>query len=115
MVCLRANASNCRVISPDVWRRKSISSRLACSGDPVKSCLIEGQFRITEDNAEHIVEIVGHAAGQPPDRFHFLRLHQLAPESFPIRLSFFRAVISRKKPARHLRPSIIMGAALTSA
>jgi hypothetical protein len=32
------------------------------------------QFRIAEDRPQHIVEVVGHPAGQPADRLHFLGL-----------------------------------------
>jgi len=39
--------------------------------------MVEGQIDIAKDGHEHVVEIVRHAAGQPPDGLHLLRLPQL--------------------------------------
>jgi len=36
-----------------------------------------GQFRMTEDNSQHVVEIMGHAAGQPSHCLHLLGLTEL--------------------------------------
>jgi hypothetical protein len=35
------------------------------------------QFRVADDRGEQVVEIVGHATGQPAHRFHLLRMPQL--------------------------------------
>ena len=43
--------------------------------------LVQGQFRITEDDAEHIVVIVGHATRQHAHCFHFLGLLKLGRQS----------------------------------
>ncbi len=34
------------------------------------------RFEISDDDGEQIVEVVGDAAGELPDTFHFLRLAQ---------------------------------------
>ena len=39
--------------------------------------LVQGQLRMAEDHAQHVVEIMGHAAGQPAHRFHLLGLLKL--------------------------------------
>ena len=39
--------------------------------------LLQRQLRVAEDHAQHVVEIVGHAAGQPAHGFHLLGLGQL--------------------------------------
>jgi hypothetical protein len=44
------------------------------------------QFRIAEDRPQHIVEVVGHPAGQPADRLHFLGLFKLLAD--PVVLLF---------------------------
>ena len=38
---------------------------------------VHGQFGISQNSGEDVVEVMGDAAGQGPDRFHFLRLNQL--------------------------------------
>ena len=35
------------------------------------------QLDVAEDDREHVVEVVGHAAGEPPDGLHLLRLTEL--------------------------------------
>ena len=39
--------------------------------------LLQGQLGMAEDDAQHVVEVVGHAARQPTDRFHLLGLLEL--------------------------------------
>ena len=58
--------------------------RRAAGADRVH--LLQGQLRIAEDDAEHVVEIVGHAAGQPAHGFHLLGLEELGLKSFPFLL-----------------------------
>src|SRR2546427_395102 len=36
--------------------------------------VLEQQLAITEDYGEQVIEVMRHAAGQPPDRLHLLRL-----------------------------------------
>ena len=43
-------------------------------------------LRVAEDHAQHVVEVMGHAAGQPPDRFHLLGLEQLRLQFLPLLL-----------------------------
>ena len=38
--------------------------------------LLEQQVGVAEDRSEHVVEVVGDTAGQPPDRFQLLRMPQ---------------------------------------
>jgi len=40
--------------------------------------LRHGHLQATQDHAEHVVKIVGHASGQPSDGLHLLRLLQLS-------------------------------------
>ena len=48
-------------------------------GRPFKLC----HFRMAENHAQHVVEVVGHAAGQPAHRFDLLGLAELLPQLFP--------------------------------
>ena len=48
--------------------------------------ILQGQFCITQDHAEHIVEIVGHAARQSSHRFHLLGLVKLPLQFLPFLL-----------------------------
>ncbi len=48
--------------------------------------LLQGQLRVAEDHRQHVVEVVGHAAGQPAHRFHLLGLAQLRLQLLPLRL-----------------------------
>ncbi len=50
---------------------------------------VQGQLRISDDQAEHVVVVVGHTAGQPADRLHLLRLHQLCLQLFSLLFSRF--------------------------
>ena len=71
-ICLRPNASSCRVsgvarsaatwISVDRFFARWSSSACGPAG------------RCTRDDGEQVVEVVSHAARQPADRFHLLRL-----------------------------------------
>ncbi len=40
--------------------------------------LLKCQFRMAKNYPQHVVEVVGHTAGQPTHRFHLLGLQQLA-------------------------------------
>ena len=40
------------------------------------------EIRISGDNREHIVEVVGQSACKPPDCFHFLQLKKLGLQMF---------------------------------
>ncbi len=44
--------------------------------------LLLQQVGISENNTDHVIVIVSHAAGQLSDGLHFLRLYELLPESF---------------------------------
>src|SRR6202166_3966246 len=44
-------------------------------------CLLEKHFAVGQDAGQDIVEVVCDAAGEPPDRFHFLGLTQPLLES----------------------------------
>ncbi len=49
----------------------------------------QGQFGVTEDDRQHVVEVMGDAAGQPPYAFHLLGLRQLSLQLLPLRLRLF--------------------------
>ena len=53
------------------------------------------QIHIAQNDAEHIVEVVCHAAGQTPDDLHFLCLCELGLELLPF---FFRLFSFRNVP-----------------
>ena len=46
--------------------------------------LVEHQLAVAFDDGEQVVEVVGHAAGQPAHRFHLLRLAELLFQSAPL-------------------------------
>ncbi len=50
----------------------------------VRGRFFEEHFAVREDAAQHVVEVVRDAAGEPPDRFHLLGLAQ--PLSEPLAL-----------------------------
>ena len=45
-------------------------------GESVAGHARRNQLRVTDDGREKVIEIVRHAAGEPADRFHFLRVPQ---------------------------------------
>ena len=45
----------------------------------------EQQIAVAQDDGQQVVEVVGHAAGKPPDRLHLLRLTQLVLQSLAVR------------------------------
>ena len=49
----------------------------------VRGDLIHGHLRMAQDDAEHVVEIVGDAAGEAADGFHLLGLEELILELGP--------------------------------
>ena len=51
--------------------------------------LVEGHLRVPEDHPQHVVEVVGHAAGQAAHRLHLLGLLELGLEFLPLRLGLF--------------------------
>ena len=51
--------------------------------------LIYGYFGIASDGLKHVVEIMGHPAGQSSHGLHLLRLVQLYLQFFPFRFSMF--------------------------
>ena len=73
--CLRANASNCPV---SLEARSTVSrNRVDVAPAPLfRQFAAAQEVGRGPDDGEQIVEIVGHAAGQLPDRFHLLRLAQ---------------------------------------
>ena len=48
--------------------------------------LVHGHLRVAENDAEHVVEIVRHAAGQPTDGLHLLGMEQLVVQPLALRL-----------------------------
>ncbi len=46
--------------------------------------LFQSHVGMSDDHAEHVVEIMGHAAGQPAHGFHFLGLDQLTFQLFSL-------------------------------
>ena len=64
----RRGALRCAQNLIDVMSREGIAVRQA-------GC--EAQIGVAEDHHEHVVEVVGHAAGQTADGIHLLRLLQL--------------------------------------
>ena len=69
---------------------------------------LQGQFRVPQDDAQHIVEVVGHPAGQPSHRLNLLGLGQLGLELLIVLLGqLSRGDIAerpRGTPARRLPP-----------
>ena len=57
----------------------------------------QGQFRVADDHAQHVVEIVGHATGQTAHGLHFLRVQQLGfePAVFFLQAQLLRDVALR--------------------
>ena len=51
--------------------------------------MLYGQLPIAEDGSQHIIEVVGDAAGQCADRLHFLRLPQLRLQTLFFQLRLF--------------------------
>ena len=76
ITCLRLNASSWRVRPAARFAARLISSTSARRGS-VRSRPSSTQVGVAEDGGEHVVEVVRDAAGEPPDRFHLLRLAQL--------------------------------------
>lgn len=48
--------------------------------------LVHAQFGISEDDPEHVVEIMSDATSETTDRFHLLRVQELHLQFFPFRL-----------------------------
>ena len=46
--------------------------------------LLLGHLGKTEDSRHHVVDLVRHAAGQPPDALNLLRLQQLVLKALPL-------------------------------
>ena len=46
--------------------------------------LVQGQFRVADDHAQHVVVVVGHAAGQTSHGLHLLGLEQLGLKSLAV-------------------------------
>ena len=60
-----------------------ISSRSASSGEP--SCgVLEREGGVAADRGQHVVEVVGHAAGKTPDRLELLALAELLLEQLAL-------------------------------
>ena len=47
---------------------------------------LTGQLQVAQDGGQQVVEVVGHAAGQPADGFHLHRMLQLLLQSTALRL-----------------------------
>ena len=73
MICLRLKASSWRVspaaLAPAFWI--SAMSALARIG---RIEVGQQQLAVAENHGQQVVEVVRHAAGQPADGFHLLRL-----------------------------------------
>jgi hypothetical protein len=55
----------------------------------VRVCVVQGHLGIPKDDPQHVVEIVGNAAGQPFDRLHPFDLSQLLFQLLPSFLRLF--------------------------
>ena len=53
---------------------------------------VDNQFAVALDDRQQVVEIVSHAAGQAPQRFHFLRLAKLTFELLLLRFVFLQRI-----------------------
>ena len=73
MICLRLNASNWRV-SPAARLARLLNLCNVGLARIVGIEIRQQQFAVPENHGQQIVEVVRHAAGQPSDGFHLLRL-----------------------------------------
>ena len=46
--------------------------------------LAQAKFGVTQDDGEHVVEVMRHAAGKAADRLQLLGMHQLALQPLPL-------------------------------
>ena len=76
--CRRLKASSCRVRT--VARSAAAAISFSSGSESPSACLLEQRFGVAADHGEQVVEVVGDAAGQPPDRLQLLRLTQLLLE-----------------------------------
>ena len=60
-----------------------ISSRSDSSGEPCRGVL-EREGGVAADRGQHVVEVVGHAAGEPADRLELLALTKLLLEQLAL-------------------------------
>src|SRR2546430_837930 len=68
--------------------------------DRLRLQLTERELRVARDRRQRVVQIVRDAAGEPPDRFHLLRLPQLILEQPPLGDVLHRAHHARRASAR---------------
>ena len=73
--CLRLKASSWRVST--AARVAGLLDLLHLAARRRRQVLAEEQLAVAEDDGEQVVEVVGHAAGQPSDRLHLLGLAEL--------------------------------------
>ena len=50
----------------------------------LRSERVQHELGVGTDDHQKVIEIVGHASGQPPDGIHFLRLLQLIFHAAPV-------------------------------
>ena len=78
--------TSCRRLKLSSCRHRSVARRVASSMACRLSSVVGAQLALREegrfsgDDGEQVVEVVRHAAGQQPHRFHLLRLHEVGLE-----------------------------------
>ena len=74
--CFRLKARSCRVNGGTVASPANFLDVIAQHG--VGRQLTEDEFRVAHDRSQQVVEVVGDAAGEPPDCFHLVGLTKFA-------------------------------------
>ena len=75
-ICLRLNVSSCRVQLPRGFGGPTHFFDVR-SSRVVDGVRVEPKFRVRPYDGQQIVEVMRDPAGEPADRFHFLRLTKL--------------------------------------
>ena len=114
-VCLRLKISSCRVKPAARSAAGRIVSRLLLS-DIVRAESLHHQIAVTHDDGQDVVEVMGHAAGELADHFHFLRFDELRLQPSGVRpvprLPAWHAAPPGTSRARRFLEDIIRRAAL---
>ena len=82
--CLRLKASSCRVSAGRPLAGLAGSPRPARAPGRPRGRPAQQQLAVAVDDGQQVVEVVGHAAGQPADRLHLLRLPELLLQPPPL-------------------------------
>ena len=75
----------------------------------------EDQVRVAEDHGEHVVEVVCHAAREPPDGLHLLRLTKLVLQALSLGEVQRNGDVLRPVESRHAHQDGNAGAILAEA